>query len=80
MKVGNSNSSVLVTDCPLSPPAVRERTAFTFFEEFEASKFQLACSAQLALLATVRATGIVVESNKDLTSFVSYAQSLGPWK
>ena len=76
LKVRLSNSLVLMTECPLNPAAARERTALTFFEEFEASKFQLSCSAQLALFATFRATGIVVESGDGLTSVVCLPNSL----
>eukprot|EP00397_Hematodinium_sp_SG-2012_P025903 GEMP01027101.1.p1 GENE.GEMP01027101.1~~GEMP01027101.1.p1 ORF type:complete len:386 (+),score=72.44 GEMP01027101.1:80-1237(+) len=70
MKVNSEEHPVLLTEAPLNPRKNREKSAEIFFETFNVPA--LFCSAQaiLALYASGRTTGVVLDSGDGVTHAV----------
>eukprot|EP00581_Thalassiosira_minuscula_P029837 CAMPEP_0183776718 /NCGR_PEP_ID=MMETSP0739-20130205/47448_1 /TAXON_ID=385413 /ORGANISM="Thalassiosira miniscula, Strain CCMP1093" /LENGTH=416 /DNA_ID=CAMNT_0026018655 /DNA_START=18 /DNA_END=1268 /DNA_ORIENTATION=- len=58
---------VLLTEPPWSPKIRRERMASLMFEKFPCCALYIACAPVLALFATGRTTGCVVDSGRETT-------------
>lgn len=61
---------VLLTEAPLNPKQNREKMIQTFFEEFKVPSFFVFTQAVLALYASGRTTGLVVDSGDGVTHVV----------
>ena len=61
---------ILLAECTFNPRSVREKTAMTMFETFNAPSMHLANSAALSLLALGRRTGLVVDCGYSSTRYV----------
>jgi actin-related protein len=62
--------SVLLTEPPLNPKANREKMTQIQFEKFNSRRFYVALQAVLALYASGRITGIVIDSGDGVTHTV----------
>ncbi|XP_028927983.1 actin-related protein T3 [Ornithorhynchus anatinus] len=70
LKVEASERPVLLTETALNPPAGRERATELFFESFEVPAFYVAIQAVLALFASGRTTGCVLDCGDGVTACV----------
>ena len=67
LKVDPAHHPVLLTEAPLNPKANREKTAQVMFETFNVLAMCLENSAVSSLYASGRTTGIVLESDSQVT-------------
>lgn len=72
--VKSENQAVLLTESPLNPAENRERTAEIMFEKFNVPSMYLISQANLALFASGRTTGCVLESGDGVTCVVPISQ------
>ena len=67
---GTGGASVMLTEAPLGSEKDRERTAQVMFESFGAPRVSQANSGVLALLASGRTRGVVLECGGGVSSAV----------
>lgn len=70
LKIDPENQPVLVTEAPLNPQKNREKMIEVFFETFKVPAFYVFTQAVLALYASGRTTGLVVDSGDGVTHIV----------
>ena len=70
LRIPPEEYNVLLTESPLNPKANREKTAQIMFETFRTPNMFLAVDAVLALYASGRTTGIVLDSGDGVTHSV----------
>ncbi|KAJ1569935.1 Actin-2 [Nowakowskiella sp. JEL0078] len=70
LKVGSEEQPVLLTEAPLNPRQHREQTAAVFFDTFNVPALFMSIQAVLALYASGRTTGIVLDSGDGVTHAV----------
>ncbi|KAJ4461251.1 putative Actin; cytoskeletal 1A [Paratrimastix pyriformis] len=70
LRVAVDEHPVLISEPPLNPKECREHTAQIMFETFHAPALYMQQQAVLALYASGRTTGIVVDSGEEATSTV----------
>jgi len=70
LHAGYSEHPILLTEPPLNPKANREKITQIFFEEFDACAIHIAIQAVLALYASGRTTGIVLDSGDGVSHVV----------
>lgn len=70
LRVNPNDQLVMLTEAPLNPKANRERMAEIFFESFKVKGFFVKVQAVLALFASGRTTGIVLDSGDGVTHTV----------
>lgn len=68
--VDSSEFPLMVCEPPSSSKAYKEKMAEVFFETFKCEKYYLSVTAVLALLATGKVTGLVLESGEGVTHSV----------
>ncbi|KAH0616173.1 hypothetical protein JD844_027097 [Phrynosoma platyrhinos] len=67
LKIKSSDRPVLLTEAPLNPLQNRERMTEIMFENFKVPAMYVAVQATVALYATARITGIVLDSGDGVT-------------
>ena len=70
LKADPAEQPVLLTEAPLNPKKNREQMVEIFFEKFKAPAFYVFTQAVLALYASGRTTGLVVDSGDGVTHVV----------
>lgn len=70
LKQDPAEQPVLLTEAPLNPKKNREKMIEIFFEKFKAPAFYVFTQAVLALYASGRTTGLVVDSGDGVTHVV----------
>eukprot|EP01084_Bolivina_argentea_P207390 353843_1 len=70
LKVDPSEQNILLTEPCLHPPESREKCIKIFFEKFNVPKFYLALTGVLALYASGRKTGVVLDCGHGVTHTV----------
>lgn len=70
LKTDPQEQPVLLTEAPLNPKKNREQMVEVFFEEFKVPAFYVFTQAVLALYASGRTTGLVVDSGDGVTHVV----------
>lgn len=70
MKINSEEHPVLLTEVPLNPRKNRQKAAEIFFETFSCPAFFVSAQAVLALYATGRTTGVVLDSGDGVTHVV----------
>lgn len=70
LKITPEDHPVLLTEAPLNPRANRDRCAQLFFETFNSPALYLSIQAILALYASGRTTGVVLDSGDGVTHVV----------
>jgi len=70
MKVNSEEHPVLLTEAPLNPRRNREKAAEIFFETFNCPALFVSAQALLALYASGRTTGVVLDSGDGVTHCV----------
>ena len=70
LRIDPSDHSFVHTEAPLTPKADREKMTQIMFETFECESMYVACQASLALYASGRTTGVVVDSGLEVTHTV----------
>ena len=70
LRVAPEEHPVLLTEAPLNPKANREKMARVLFEIFNAPAIHIATPAALALYATGRYTGLVMDSGDGISHAV----------
>jgi len=79
LRVAPDEHRVLMTEPPLNPKANREKLTQIMFETFNVPAFYLACSSSLAIYASGRTTGVVVDiGHEDFTVSALYEGYLLP--
>ena len=61
------NTTVLVTDCPLSRKQDKQNLAQIMFDQFRFKAFNMMSTAALSLFSTGTTTGLVAESGEGVT-------------
>lgn len=74
LRISPEEHPVLCTEAPLNPKANREKMAEVFFETFNAPALFVCVQAVLALYASGRTTGVVVDSGDGATHCVPVYQ------
>lgn len=74
LRVLSEEHPVLLTEAPLNPRANREQAAQIFFETFNVPALHLAIQAVLALYASGRTSGLVLDSGDGVSHAVPVAQ------
>jgi actin beta/gamma 1 len=72
LRVAPEEHPVLLTESPLNPRGNREKMTRIMFETFGVPAIQIATSARLALHASGKITGIVIESGDSVTHTVPF--------
>ena len=70
LKIESSEQPVLLTEAPLNPKENREKMVEMFFETFKVPAFYVYTQAVLAMYASGRTTGAVVDSGDGVTHIV----------
>eukprot|EP00128_Syssomonas_multiformis_P004704 Colp12_sorted_trinity150504_noHs@16622 len=70
LKIRPEEHPVLLTEAPLNPRANREKAAEIFFESFNVPALYVSIQAVLALYASGRTTGVVLDSGDGVTHAV----------
>ena len=70
LRVAPERHGMLLTEAPLNPKANREKMTQIMFETFNVPSFYVSIQAVLALYASGRTTGVVVESGGSVTYVV----------
>jgi centractin len=70
LKILSEEHPVLLTEAPLNPRANRDQTAQIFFETFNVPALYLSIQAVLALYASGKTTGLVLDSGDGVTHSV----------
>ena len=70
LKIDPTEQPVLLTEAPLNPKKNREKMIEVFFESFRVPAFYVFTQAVLALYASGRTTGLVVDSGDGVTHVV----------
>uniref|UniRef100_A0ACB8EF11 Actin-1 n=1 Tax=Sphaerodactylus townsendi TaxID=933632 RepID=A0ACB8EF11_9SAUR len=70
LRIKSSDRPVLLTEAPLNPLQNRERMTEIMFESFKVPAMYVAVQATLALYASARTTGIVMDSGDGVTHTV----------
>nr|XP_028597522.1 uncharacterized protein LOC114602957 [Podarcis muralis] len=70
LRIKSSDRPVLLTEAPLNPLQNRERMTEIMFENFKVPAMYVAVQATLALYASARTTGIVIDSGDGVTHTV----------
>ncbi|KAJ3125194.1 hypothetical protein HK098_000505 [Nowakowskiella sp. JEL0407] len=70
LKVASEEHPVLLTEAPLNPRQHREQTAAVFFDTFNIPAMFMSIQAVLALYASGRTTGLVLDSGDGVTHAV----------
>ncbi|CEP20889.1 unnamed protein product [Cyberlindnera jadinii] len=70
LKIVTSDHPVLLTEAPLNPKSNRDRCCEIFFETFNTPALYLSIQAILALYASGRTTGVVLDSGDGVTHVV----------
>lgn len=70
LKIDPENQPVLLTEAPLNPKVNREQMIEVFFDKFKVPAFYVFTQAVLALYASGRTTGLVVDSGDGVTHIV----------
>ncbi|CEM37380.1 unnamed protein product [Vitrella brassicaformis CCMP3155] len=70
MKINSEEHPVLLTEAPLNPRRNREKAAEIFFETFNCPALFVSAQAILALYASGRTTGVVLDSGDGVTHSV----------
>jgi actin-related protein len=65
--VSPDDHPVMMTEAPLNPKVNREKMTEIMFEKFNVPQFYLAIQQVLALFASGRTTGLVVDSGDAVT-------------
>ena len=71
LKSDPEEQPVLLTEAPLNPTKNREKMIEIFFEKFKVPAFYVFIQAILALYASGRTTGLVVDSGDGVTHIVA---------
>jgi len=71
LKVEPSECPVMLTEAPLNPKENREKMVEIFFEKLKVPQFYVQVQAVLALYASGKTTGLVVDSGDGVTHFVA---------
>ncbi|KAI8803386.1 actin-like protein [Cladochytrium replicatum] len=77
LKVISEEHPVLLTEAPLNPRQHRENAAQIFFETFNVPALYMSVQAVLALYASGRTTGIVLDSGDGVTHAVPVYEGFG---
>ena len=67
----NGLDSILMTESPQNPKALREKATMMMFEQLNVSKAYLGNTAVLSLYASGRTTGLVVDVGHDITTIAA---------
>ena len=79
LRIAPEEHSVIMTESPMTPKANREKAAQVMFETFNVPALYIASSAELALRASGRTTGLVLELGDHVCYAVPiYAQASQP--
>jgi actin len=70
LKVTPEEYPLMLTECPLTSKAERERMTTTLFETFNVPAFYVSMTSVLGLYSTGKTTGMVLDSGKGVTSTV----------
>jgi actin len=71
LKVDPTGQAVMLTEAPLNPKKNREQMIEIFFEKLKVPAFYVSIQAVLALYASGRTTGLVVDSGDGVTHYVA---------
>ncbi|KAL2086458.1 hypothetical protein ACEWY4_017517 [Coilia grayii] len=71
LRVNPQEHPVLLTEAPLNPKANREKMAEVMFEKFNVCAMAVAFPAPLALMASGRTTGVVVDCGDGVSSIMA---------
>ena len=70
LRVKSEDAPVLLTEAPLNPKKNKEKMTEYMFEKFDVPKFYIGVQAVLALYASGRTTGLVLDSGDGVTHTV----------